>query len=978
MKKTVFGIFSVVLPLAVMFSGSSFAESVDVEVNLNVKRSVGGVDSFDRSRFITIHSSHTDGDWGDRYGPNFTNDVLADFVLGNDVYFGRDTGYITGQLRNVIEEDPDKPGWARVTGSTWSMDHQGQYQRNNYNAKTSIHAYEDRLDGYVIGAQFRPFWPDGTLTGNADKFSRWALSQADTEAEPFGSASGNYMGHFMNYFYGSDTQVGHPLPTYVEVMNEPDWPLFESPSDPAYGTSSPEELWRYHNTVADQIRSLNTHVLIGGYCPAFADLEKDNFGEWQDEWISFINTCATNMDFYTLHFYDTDSSGSSLIRRGSHTEAMFDMIEHYTQIRVGKQVPFIVTEYAGKDTALQQQGWSPLLDWKRIKSMSGYLMSFMDRPNLVLKAIPYIMIKQEWARNATTGIPGSARLMRQADEPASYTGDWVYTEHIKWYQLWGDVKGIRADIVSSDPDIQADAYIDSEKAYVILNNLTKSDQIIDLTLFEHHGNSVVSVREKNLYWDAASTNVALDDIVHAGNLSQVQLGSEGTAILEYTFTEPVVMDQTSDEVKYYATTYFQPITNDLANVFTFTNVNVGTHGEAVLRLSAGRDRTLSKRPTVLFNGVPLPVPTDFMGHEGDSRTIFFGALEIPVPYSLLQSSNTVSVTYPDTGGYIGSVTLRTFEFSTDLRSLLYDIPVDWLHVADSSLRLGFEAGPTNSYFTLLSSTNLSGGSWSVAQTELPTDHLGDGAVTNPIQYASEFFRLVESDSPQPTNAPPPEPISIGFTAPDYIDGPLDGQKIWNAESGWTVGDTIGSGYASTPDNASAAVMTNAVQLEVGESYSLSINFQFGGSYSQPTNYVYAFLSGLKDSEAGVSVGTGSEAADVNLQIYGGDEKYRLLNNWSTISGCSTVLGQLDAGDILQFDYTLTMGSDAASTFYSVRLQNLTDGGDTGTGTVTGIDESIYNALNGSGAYGFFQTISPNANESTLSGLQVNSVTITSP
>ncbi|MDF7824181.1 hypothetical protein P4B35_09185 [Pontiellaceae bacterium B12227] len=957
---------------------STVALAVEVKVNLNVRHEVGGLSEFDRSRFVTIHSSHTDGDWGERYGPNFTNDVLADFIQESDAYFGRDTGYITGQLRRTIEEDPAKPGWARVTGGTWSMDHQGQYQRNNYNAKTSIHSYEDRLDGYVIGAQFRPFWPDGTLTGDADKFTQWAVSQADTEAEPFGSASGHYMGHFMNHFYGSDTQVGHPLPTYVEVMNEPDWPLFESPSDPAYGTSSPAELWKYHNSVADRIRSVNTNVLIGGYCPAFADLEKDDFGEWQDEWISFIDTCATNMDFYTLHFYDTDSTGSFLTRRGSHTEAVFDMIEHYTQIRLGKQLPFIVTEYAGKDSALQRQGWSPLLDWKRIKSLSGYLMSFMDRPDLVEKTIPYIMIKQEWARNDTTGIPGSARLLRQEDEPASYTGDWVYTEHIKWYRLWRDVKGTRVDIVATDPDIQVDAYIDSDKAYVILNNLTKSDQTIDLTLFESHSNSVVSVREKNLYWDAGSTNVALDDITHTGGLNQVQLGSEGTAVLEYTFADPVIIDQTSAEVKHYATTCFQPITNGIANVFTFTNLTVGTHGEAVLRLSAGRNRSLSKRPTVLFNGVPLLVPTDFMGHEGDSREIFFGTLQIPVPYHLLRSSNTVSVTYPDTGGSIGSVTMRTFEFSKDLRTLSYDLPIDWQDVAGTNLTLGFADGPTNSYFTLLSSTNLSADGWTIAQTELPTDMLGDGAVTNPMLHTQEFFRLVESDSPHPTNAPPPEPVTIGFTVPDYLDGLLDGQKAWNAASGWVISDAIGSGYASTPDNYSAAVMSNAVQLSEGQSYSLTVNFQFGGSYSTPTNWVYTFLGGLKDSSAAAAVGTGSSAADANIQLFINDDKYRLLNNFSGISGAGAITGVLDAGDILQFDYELTLGADAAGTFYSVRLQNLTDGADTGLGTVTGVDASIYNALTASGAFGFFQSITPDNHGSGLGGLQVNSVTITAP
>ena len=936
------------------------ALAVDVEVNLNVRREVGGISEFDRSKFITIHSTNTDGDWGDRYGPNFTDDLLADFVLSNDVYFGRDTGYITGQLRKQLDEDPVKPGWASVTNGTYSIEHQGQYQRNNYDAKTELHAYEDRSMDNVIAAQFHPFWPDGTLTARG-----WALSQTDTASEPFGSASGNYMGHFLNHYYGSETQVGKPLPLWVEVMNEPDWPLFEASGDPAYGTSSPAELWKYHNSVADQIHRLNTNVLVGGYCPAFPDPERDDFEEWTDEWVSFIDTCGTNLDFYTIHLYDIDQSTKKITRRGSFTEALFDMIEHYSQIRIGKQLPFVISEYAGKDSVLAQDGWSALHDWKRIKSMSGYLMSFMDRPNLIGKTIPYIMIKQEWARNDTTGIPGGARLMRREDEiynPTNTTGDWVYTEHVKWYQLWSDVNGTRVDTVSADPDIQVDAYVDSNKVYLILNNMETSVQMVDLTLFENFGNAVQSVREKNLYWDGSG--VVLDDVEHAGNLDQVELGSEGTAILEYTFAAPLSVTETSEEVKYYATTYFQPIIAGQADEFVITNVAKGAYGEAVLRLGAGRDTNLSRRPVVLFNGSPLNVSTDFLGHEGDDRDVFFGQLDIPVPYELLQPSNTVSITYPDSGGTISSVTLRAFEFSIDFRNSSGVIPIDYYRFVGSNIILGFTNGPADSFFSLYSKTNLTDSTWIATLTNLPTSGSGSGEVTNSTVLPVQFFRLVES-------ATQPVPGVIEFAAPHYSDGALDGQQSWHAESGWTVDST--AGHASTPDNSSAAVLTNAVQLGIGGTYSLSINLQFGGTYSIPTNYVYAFLGGLKDSSAGASVTTGSTAADANIQIYKDVSKYRLLNNWSPISGCSTITGELDAGDVLQFDYELTLGSDAASTTYTVRLQNLTDGADTGTGSVTGVDASIYSALTGSGACGFFQSINPGAHTCGLSGIQVNSM-----
>ena len=114
-------------------------------------------------------------------------------------------------------------------------------------------------------------------------------------------------------------------------------------------------------------------------------------------------------------------------------------------------------------------------------------------------------------------------------------------------------------------------------------------------------------------------------------------------------------------------------------------------------------------------------------------------------------------------------------------------------------------------------------------------------------------------------------------------------------------------------------------------------------------------------------------SDANIQILSNSDSYRLLNDFTAVASQITS-GALNAGDVLHFDYELTLGTDAASTFYEVRLQNLTDGTDTGTGTVTGVDASIYNALTGTGAFGFFQSINPGNHGSGLSGVQVNSVT----
>lgn len=939
------------LSLAALTCYPAIAQSVNVDININTMREVGGVSSFDRSKFITIHADHTSPDWngGQQGANNFTSDLLADFATGRDVYFGRETGYISGQRKQSVTENSSKPGWA----SPSSISSQGSTARANYNNKTSIHKYEPRNATGIMCAQFNGFWPDGV------DYNGWTFSQADTPAEPFGTATGDFMGRFLDHYYDdAGAQIGLPSPAYVEIINEPDWPILDWASDPHYGSAPASKIWDFHVGVADGIRAHNTNSLIGGFVTTFPDHDEDDFSEWNDEWKSFIDIAGTNMDFWSLHLYDfpSISGGQQRYRKGSNMEAMFDMIDYYSEATLGVVRPYVISEYGAQTHDYNNQGWSAYRDWLRLKSINSMVMSFMDRPHLMLKTIPFTVVKAEWGRGT---YPYGPRLMRQANEPVSATGEWIYTDLVRFYDLWKNVKGTRVEISSADPDIQVDAYTDGDKLYVVLNNIVDGSRTIDMTLLDSYSNTVQSVLEKSLYWDGSA--VVLAETNHVGNLAQTQVKSEGTVVLEYTMASAVNIDQTISESKYFASTYLKTIVASATRNFQINGVVAGASGEAVLRVGFARAHGLSKQPVVQVNGAAVTVPADLMGFESDDRSQFFGMLQIPVPYNLVQANNTVEITFPDSGGHVSTVALRTFE--EGLPGASADA---WIEVVGSDIILSFTNGPVNSYFALYSKTNLSDPVWNALQTGLPTDGAGYGSVTNPIAASQEFYRLTDS-------APPPIPI-IEFTIPDYSNGTLNGQQSWNAEAGWTVADAAGSGYASTPDNSSAAVLDEAIQLSVGQSYSLSINLQFGGTYATPTGFVYAFLGGLKDSNAGASVGTGSSAADANIQIITGTDNYRLLSNYATIAGAGNITGtQLNAGDMLQFDYELTLGADATSTTYTVRLQNLTDGTDTGTGTVTGIDASIYNALTGTGAYGFFQSITPGANGSGLSGVQVNSV-----
>ncbi len=711
------------------------AQTIEVDIHVNVQHAVGGISTLDRKKFMTIHSSHTDREWTNDYRGegNFTEDLLTDFLVRNDVYFGRDTGYISWHLRNNIGEDPAKSGWARVTGSNDSITHQGSTARNSYRQQVALHRWEERADN-IMAPQYTTFWPDGTRTNRG-----WALSQTDTPEEPLGSATGAFVGEFLNHFYANAIQVGRPLPKWVEVMNEPDWPLMDNGDTPA------RVVWEFHNAVANEIRKRNDEVQIGGYCTTFPDLEENNFQEWEEEWKLFIDLCGANMDFYALHFYDFPVFGpggnTQYWRKGSNLEATLDMIEHYSFLKVGEVKPFVISEYGASTHFYFNKPWSAYRDWLKVKSMISMMISFMDRPDQMLKTIPFIVCKGEWGRISET-VPHYSRLMRQANEPVSPTGEWVYTEVVKMWQLLADLKGTRIKIQSSDPDIQTDAYVEDYKAYVILNNLDEEARTLQLNLFEEYGNIIRSVRQKNLYWNGE--RIALDETSHPGGVFQVKLEPEGTVVLEYTFSSPVDVNHSSTEEKHYATSYFKPITAEQPQQFAISGVSKGAYGEAVLRLGMGREHERSKKPIVLFNDTPVDVPTDFMGHEGDDRKLFFGQLDIPVPHSALEENNLVSVTFPDSGGFVTSVSLRTFVFSKNLSGNSLDgFRISSIKKGAEDISLTIVGGEPLAKFDLLSSEDMSGPfeSWTVDASDLQFDASGRAVAVTSFSGSRRFFQV---------------------------------------------------------------------------------------------------------------------------------------------------------------------------------------------------------------------------------------------
>ncbi|MEM8899063.1 MAG: Ig-like domain-containing protein, partial [Bacteroidota bacterium] len=381
----------------------------------------------------------------------------------------------------------------------------------------------------------------------------------------------------------------------------------------------------------------------------------------------FMDMSGEKMDFWSIHLYDFNLSwaNTKVLRRGSNLEATFDMMEQYSHLSFDEVKPFVISEYGGRALTMERGPWSPLRDWLSMKSMTSMLLSFSERPQHIVSAIPFVIIKAEWGRQEN-GDPYPWRLMRNNNELAGQEGSyWVYTEMVKFFQLWSEVKGLRVDSESNNPDVQTNAFIDGNKLYVVLNNLLFDEITVSPEIFQVQSNPIRGIKLKHLHLNTTGDTPLLDEAEYS-SLDSLTIGAEGSAVLAYTFQNDLLIQDTVSEVKYYADRSLTPIVPYARHSFNIDGVTKGDQGEALLRLGMGRRHGLSLRPSVTLNGFPLEVPENYMGYDQSTRGSWFGVIEVPVPFYYLQENNEVTVQFTEKGGHISSMALRVFNHSGQL------------------------------------------------------------------------------------------------------------------------------------------------------------------------------------------------------------------------------------------------------------------------------------------------------------------------
>lgn len=729
-----FGLGYVLVGLAAALAS---ADNVCVDVNLDMKHSVRGVSDFGRSKHITVHANVFESDWKGE-------DVAKHYLMNElDVYFGRDNGNASWFFR-FTPQDPDKPGAPDVS----EVESLGDWWREQYLAEgSSVSSYEDRARELIMGTNPDAVLPSNNyrkLSGRDDKGGKYMLRDSAASAEWIAE-------YLATCFRGVDNPNAQLRPKYWEVTNEPDMILNTRDH---FFLSSWEQIFEYHNLVADKVRRRlgDRAPLIGGMAWGLHDLGdpdywhrangeeerkkiisqyyrdpskpeanegdriawqrvyestesdvwnkdvKQPFAQWDYIWKGFIDAAGENMDFYSIHFYDWVSNGEGpdattkgKFRYGGPVEAVFEMLEWYQQYRFGESKPWVISEYGsivGPQSLDTDFRWG---DWTHVQTFNRMLMQFLQRPDMIVKSMPFAPIKGTW------GYSGDLRYepsLMQTDAPYADIfqpeTEWYFTDKLQWYQLWADVDGTRVDTSSTDPDVQADAYVKDEHLFLILNNLEWETSTVDLSLLGADDNELVSVRMKHSYLaeglsEKTPGHGVLADATLDSMPETVVLPGGSTIVLDIEYDHTITIDQESREVKYYGDSlsgagreagaiHRVEQKGDEYVTAHVRGVAVPRHGEAAVRVTGqfhGRHMTYH-RPGAsgfLINGQEIwpkietreegPTPGqlkehyDFVGldYEGTHHT-YLRSFDLPVPLEYLQEDNEIRLRVLGGGTYV--------------------------------------------------------------------------------------------------------------------------------------------------------------------------------------------------------------------------------------------------------------------------------------------------------------------------------------
>jgi hypothetical protein len=610
-----------------------------VDIQPNVTKSIAGHSVLDRNKYFNL--CYTGVNFEAVVGnTTISNRYLNDLEIG----FGRSLSLVaaaTKYTKNIVQ-DAARPGYVNVpylianakptNGNTApSATIKARFPTNIGNLYTDNHN------------SYPSFMPKEVYAGSTDSLPVNKVAAAEIAVS------------LLKYNFTDWTR-----PPIFEPINEPTWQLLDK-------AKMLTNLADFHNQMWIKAKSLGVSTLIGGACSSFSAYYNGNYGDFR-KFSDFVDATSGNLDFYSFHIYDFhrwDSINHKQIGRvtsGLPLEGIMDLVAAYGKVTYNKDLKFYSSEHGGTlnvaDQKKAMQKWfigsgtdfaydmkaKSITDFLMVNSCISNTMVFMDRPQLVEKVTPFILMESfAWDPKYHASI-----LVAN-----NYTDkkNWYESAQIHFFKYFQGVKGRRILTKCAHPDVQQQAYVNGNKLMVLLNNL--SDNSITLSL-NYPTLNLDSLVLRRLVRNADYTPTFSQSKV--ADAQSITLTGKESAILFCNYSQPISESYQVEENPYYATEMMRQFsTNSLFNVSIPSLSNIEY---AYLRIGVGRGTGTDRNISVWLNGTQLTVPMELSAARLEDTSGYGSTKIIQVDKALLQVVNVVKVAFNDakTGG-IGTVTL---------------------------------------------------------------------------------------------------------------------------------------------------------------------------------------------------------------------------------------------------------------------------------------------------------------------------------
>ncbi|XP_048246105.1 beta-porphyranase A-like [Haliotis rufescens] len=441
-----------------------------------------------------------------------------------------------------------------------------------------------------------------------------------------------------------DYTGGH-IPHIFEVINEPNahWQFL-----------SDQTVVDFHRIVAQKLKS-RFGMKVGGPTYSGYSLEMgdmDNFRLWKKA-AGFLDMSLDHLDFFSFHAYNdlrvSDGNHRFTGFNEARLVAAIDMIENYSHIKKGKNVPIIISEF-GRDRVMGMDQWSPngLIDFATIYQPNGHMFTYLNLREFIDRAIVFMLSNEQY--------PGHTSL-----NWSLFTGNGQETQMTKFFKFWkylyNNQKFLRvtseysgwerlvACLALADPN--------NKEMSILLHNYGTSTQNVKLD-FKNGWINPTSGESTCIQYE--NGNPAMHSNIHFSTSGKVSLPGESTCLYKFKTSYNFGSVRTNNENTYYGKEMIIPISNGHAE--TTISVPSSGYNSALLRVGVSRTKNTNGKPlSIMFNGYKLPSTFMLYDADKDEAKTQWQMWEFWVPEGHVRSSNTVAMTFAGNGGHVTSVAL---------------------------------------------------------------------------------------------------------------------------------------------------------------------------------------------------------------------------------------------------------------------------------------------------------------------------------